>query len=192
MRGGIMSKLVRTLGICLLILSCGQNPAAKLEPIPKSKTEPQSTSEFTLQSPAFQNNERIPDKFTGKGENVSPALIWNNPPTGTQSFALIIDDPDAPRGTFTHWIIYDIPFDASALSEGVPRSEILPDSSRQIANSANRIGYDGPLPPPGKVHHYRFKLYALDRKLGKIAQPIEKEMESHILVQTMLTSTYQR
>ncbi len=183
-----MLKIFSLLLICLIILSCGQ----KQEPMTKTKPESNSTAEFTIQSPAFKDNERIPDKFTGIGENISPQLNWTNPPVGTKSFALIMDDPDAPRGTFTHWIIFDIPANVMSLPEGVAKSEILSDSSQQLANSANRIGYTGPMPPPGKVHHYHFKLFAIDKKLGKIAQPIEKEMEGHILGQTMLTGTYQR
>ncbi len=183
-----MLKIFSLLLICLIFLSCGQ----KQEPMSKTKPEPKSTAEFTIQSPAFKDNERIPDKFTGIGENISPQLNWTNPPVGTKSFALIMDDPDAPRGTFTHWIIFDIPANVMSLPEGVAKSEILSDSSQQLANSANRIGYTGPMPPPGKVHHYHFKLFAIDKKLGKIAQPIEKEMEGHILGQTMLTGTYQR
>ena len=183
-----MLKIFSLLLICLIFLSCGQ----KQEPMAKTKPEPKPAAGFTIQSPAFQDNERIPDKFTGIGENISPQLNWTNPPAGTKSFALIMDDPDAPRGTFTHWIIFDIPANVLSLSEGVARSEILPDSSRQLANSASRIGYTGPMPPPGKVHHYHFKLFALDRRLGEITQPIEKEMEGHILGQTMLTGTYER
>ena len=183
-----MLKLLSVSFIGLIFLMCGQ----KQEPMAKSKPVPKPAAGFTIQSLAFQDNARIPDKFTGVGENISPQLNWENPPVGTQSFALIMDDPDAPRGTFTHWIIFDIPSNVSSLPEGVARSEILPDSSRQLANGANRIGYTGPMPPPGKVHHYHFKLFALDKKLGKIAQPIEKEMEGHILGQTMLTGTYER
>ena len=183
-----MLKIFYLLLICLIFLICGQ----KQKPIAKSKPEPKPVAGFNIQSPAFQDNAKIPDKFTGIGENVSPQLSWTNPPAGMQSFALIMDDPDATRGTFTHWIIFDIPANVSGLSEGVAQSEILSDSSRQLANGANRIGYTGPMPPPGKVHHYHFKLFALDKKLGKITQPIEKEMEGHILGQTMLTGTYER
>ncbi len=183
-----MLKIFSLLLICLIILSCGQ----KQEPMTKTKPESKSTAEFTIQSPAFKDNEQIPDKFTGIGENISPQLNWTNPPVGTKSFALIMDDPDAPRGTFTHWIIFDIPANVMSLPEGVAKSEILSDSSQQLANSANRIGYTGPMPPPGKVHHYHFKLFAIDNKLGKITKPIEKEMEGHILGQTILTGTYQR
>jgi len=183
-----MPKLLLSLFIGLFFLMCGQ----KQEPMTKAKPESKPAAEFTIQSPAFQDNARIPDKFAGVGENVSPQLSWTNPPAGTQSFTLIMDDPDATRGTFTHWIIFDIPANVSGLSEGVAQSEILSDSSRQLANGANRIGYTGPMPPPGKVHHYHFKLFALDKKLGKITQPIEKEMEGHILGQTMLTGTYER
>lgn len=183
-----MLKIFSLLLICLFFLMCGQKP----KPAAQSTPEPKVVAEFTIQSPAFQNNARIPDKFTGVGGNISPQLNWKNQPAGTQSFALIMDDPDAPRGTFTHWIIFDIPSNISSLPENVARSEILPDSSRQLANGANRIGYTGPMPPPGKVHHYHFKLYALDKKLGKIKQPIEKEMEGHILGQTMLIGTYSR
>lgn len=183
-----MLEIFPLLLICLFFVTCGQ----KQEPVSQPKSEPKAVTEFTIQSPAFQDSARIPDKFTGVGENISPQLNWKNPPAGTQSFVLIVDDPDAPRGTFTHWIIYDIPANATSLPEGVAKSEILPDSSRQLANGANRIGYTGPMPPPGKVHHYHFKLFALDKKLGRIAQPIEKEMEGHILGQALIIGTYER
>jgi Raf kinase inhibitor-like YbhB/YbcL family protein len=174
--------------ICLFFLMCGQ----KQKPQAQSTPQLEVPAQFTIQSSAFKDIAKIPDKFTGVKENISPQLNWTNPPAGTQSFALIVDDPDAPRGTFTHWIIYDIPANVTSLPEGVAKSEILPDSSRQLANGANKIGYTGPMPPPGKVHHYHFKLYALDKKLGKITQPIEKEMEGHVLGQALLIGTYER
>jgi len=148
-----------------LLLSCGQKPVTRPE-APKPATALPVITGFTLQSPGFPDNGPIPDKYTGKGQNLSPALHWYNPPVGTQSFVLIVDDPDAPSGTFTHWVVYDIPRDAGSIPEGAGRSEVLAGGGRQVMNDFRRIGYDGPMPPPGKVHHYRFSLYALDTVLN--------------------------
>jgi len=157
---------------------------------------------FELKSPAFKNNERIPKKHTGEGEDASPALVWTQAPTGTKSFAIIMDDPDAPVGLWLHWVLYDIPANLTALPEGVAKKEILPDGSKHgrswgvMDGECGRVGYFGPLPPPGKPHHYIFRLYALDKPLGLPAKAARNEvlkaMKGHTLGEAQLVGIYER
>jgi Raf kinase inhibitor-like YbhB/YbcL family protein len=149
-----------------------------------------------ISSAAFSANETIPKKFTCDGTDVSPKLDWNEPPAKTQSFALIMDDPDAPVGTWVHWVLFDLPADTKELSEGVPKQEQLPSGARQGRNDFGKIGYGGPCPPPGKPHRYFFKLYALDAKLnlkaGATKPEVERAMKGHILAQAELIGRYGR
>ena len=150
---------------------------------------------FTLQSSAFQNGGNIPKKFTCEAADVSPDIAWSGAPEKTQSFALIADDPDAPMGTWVHWVIYDLPSNAAKLSEGVPKQEQAA-SGTQGKNDFGKIGYGGPCPPPGKPHRYFFKLYALDGKLnlkpGARKAEVEAAMKGHILGQADLIGKYGR
>lgn len=148
-----------------------------------------------ITSAAFQDGGLIPQKYTCDGEDVSPPLAWTDPPRETQSIALIADDPDAPRGTWVHWVIYDLPPDARELSEGVPPAETLPNGAKQGRNDFGKIGYGGPCPPRG-THRYFFKLYALDRKLGlpagKTKQELLEAMRGHVLTEAQLMGRYAR
>jgi len=150
---------------------------------------------FTLQSSAFQNGGSIPKKFTCEAADVSPELTWSGAPEKTQSFALIADDPDAPMGTWVHWVIYDLPANTAKLPEGVPNQEQAA-SGAQGKNSSGKIGYGGPCPPPGKPHRYFFKLYALDSKLnlkpGARKPEVEAAMKGHVLAQAELMGKYGR
>jgi hypothetical protein len=150
---------------------------------------------LTLTSPAFQAGQGIPRKHTCQGGDASPALQWGEPPPGTQSFALIMDDPDAPAGTWVHWVLYNIPAAARQLAEGLPAKPDLPDGSRQGKNSWPRLGYGGPCPPSG-THRYTFKLYALDGKLdlpaGSTKEQLLKAMQGRILAQGELMGTYRK
>src|SRR5438552_475269 len=112
------------------------------------------TMSLQISSTAFSAGEAIPKKFTCDGPDVSPQLKWNDPPANTESFALIMDDPDAPAGTWVHWVLYDIPADAKELPERVPTHEQLPSGARQGRNDFGKTGYGGPCPPPGKPHRY--------------------------------------
>jgi Raf kinase inhibitor-like YbhB/YbcL family protein len=149
-----------------------------------------------ISSPAFSAGESIPKKFTCDGPDVSPQLKWNDPPAKTQSFALIMDDPDAPVGTWVHWVLYDLPANTRELPEGVAKQEELSGGTRQGRNDFGRIGYGGPCPPPGKPHRYFFKLYALDTKLnlkaGASKADVERAMKGHILAQAELIGKYGR
>jgi len=151
---------------------------------------------FTLTSSDFQNGGDIPQKFTCKGADVSPELSWTNPPAGTRSFTLIADDPDAPAGTWTHWVLFDLPAQTITLPEGVAKVDEVPDGGRQGRNDFRKIGYGGPCPPPGKPHRYFFKLYALDKALnlkpGASKQEVEQAMQGHVLGQAELVGRFRR
>jgi Raf kinase inhibitor-like YbhB/YbcL family protein len=151
---------------------------------------------FAVTSPSFQNGVSIPKKFTCDGADVSPALQWAAPPTGTRSFALIADDPDAPAGTWTHWVLFDLPAESKALPEGVAKVDELPTGGRQGRNDFRRIGYAGPCPPPGKPHRYFFRIYALDEKAGlktgASRQDLEQAMQGHVLATAEWMGAYRR
>ena len=149
-----------------------------------------------LTTTAFQPGGTIPKKFTCDGPDVSPQLAWSDPPGGTQSFALIMDDPDAPVGTWVHWVLYDLPASARELPEGVPKDNELQSGARQGRNDFRKIGYGGPCPPAGPAHRYFFKLYALDTKTnlkaGATKAELEKAMQGHITAQAEVMGRYQR
>jgi Raf kinase inhibitor-like YbhB/YbcL family protein len=151
---------------------------------------------FALTTSAFAQGSGIPKKHTCDGADVSPALNWSGAPNGTQSFALIMDDPDAPVGTWTHWIIWNIPAKAAALPEGFSTAEQSGDGTRQGKNDFKRVGYGGPCPPPGKPHRYFFKLYALDANLdvsaGAGRKELEHAMNGHVLSHAEWMGTYGR
>ena len=151
---------------------------------------------FTITSTSFNNNQTIPVQFTGDGKNISPPLTFHGLPPNTKSLALICDDPDAPAGTWVHWLVFDISPAAQGIKEGVPPQMVLADGSKQGRNSFNDIGYGGPAPPPGKLHHYHFKLYALD-KLLNLKGDVNKgdllvAMSRHVLAESELIGTYRR
>lgn len=149
-----------------------------------------------LKSSAFGNGQPIPVKYTGQGRDVSPPLEWSDAPAGAKSFAIISDDPDAPVGTWVHWVIYDIPSNITKLDENVPTKETLSNGAKQGINDFGNVGYGGPMPPPGKPHRYFFKLYALDTVLNlkprSSKQELLRAMQGHILAQAELMGTYQR
>lgn len=155
---------------------------------------------FSVTSSAFDQGGTIPKKFTCDGADVSPALKWTDPPAGTKSFALIMDDPDAPPGTWVHWVAYDLPANSSELKEGLPKTESIPGGGKQGlvwgVNDFSRVGYYGPCPPPGKPHSYIFKLYALDTVLNLPPKStkfdLEKGIKGHILGEAQLGGRYGR
>ena len=154
---------------------------------------------LTLTSPAFTHNGAMPVRLTCDGQDVSPELRWSGLPTGTQSLALIVDDPDAPdpaapRMTWVHWVLYNMPPAATGLAEGVAPGD-WPAGTRQGLNDWGRTGYGGPCPPIGR-HRYFHKLYALDTVLPDLGKPVkaalEQAMKGHVLASTELVGTYQR
>ena len=150
---------------------------------------------FVVKSGSFTEGGTIPQRYTCDGADVSPGLTWAGAPEGTQSLALIADDPDAPVGTWTHWIIWNIP-PGNALPEAMPKTDTLIDGSRQGRNDFKRIGYGGPCPPPGKAHRYFFRLYALNAKLdlkaGASRADLEHAMKGRVLAQAELMGKYGR
>ncbi len=151
---------------------------------------------FRLSSSAFEHEAGIPVRYTCDGEDLSPPLLWEGVPEGTLSLALIMDDPDAPVGTWVHWVVYDLPAAMSGLEEGVPPEPELPGGGRHGTNSWRRLGYGGPC-PPGGTHRYFFKLYALDvEELGLPAGASKGEvlraMEGHVLAEAALMGRYGR
>jgi Raf kinase inhibitor-like YbhB/YbcL family protein len=154
---------------------------------------------LTIQSPAFGPMGAIPRKYTCDGDNIAPALQWSGAPEGAQSFALIVDDPDAPdpaapQRVFVHWVLYDLPRTSSGLPEGAT-ANTLPTGTREGRNDWDRKGYGGPCPPKGR-HRYFFRLYALDRLLGDLRTPrkadLEAAMANHMLGTAELVGTYER
>jgi Raf kinase inhibitor-like YbhB/YbcL family protein len=149
-----------------------------------------------LTSPSFIEGTPIPSKYTCEGEDLSPPLRWSNVPQETQSLALICDDPDAPVGTWVHWVLYGIPPTVNELPEGIPTTEVISNGALQGTNDFQRLGYGGPCPPPGAPHRYVFKLYALDVEIdlgpGATKQDLVGAMEGHILSEAHLIGTYQR
>ncbi|MBW4557482.1 MAG: YbhB/YbcL family Raf kinase inhibitor-like protein [Trichormus sp. ATA11-4-KO1] len=148
-----------------------------------------------LLSDSFSTDGMIPTKFSCEGEGISPSLKWEDPPIETQSFALIVDDPDAPNRTFVHWLLYDLPRQTNNLPEAIPTTPMLEGSGIQGKNDADQFGYFPPCPPNG-IHRYFFKLYALDGLLGldfgATKEELEAAMSGHILAKTELIGRYQK
>ena len=146
-------------------------------------------------SSAFEEGDAIPARYTCDGLDISPPLSWSPVPNGTRSLALIAEDPDAPRGAFAHWVIYNLPPDTRRLPEDVPNRQTLPGGALQGMNGAGSIGYTGPC-PPGGTHRYFFKVYALDTELdlgaGATKEDVVRAMEGHVLAEGRLLGTYQR
>jgi len=154
---------------------------------------------MSIMSPAFMHGREIPERHTCDGLNTSPQIMWVGVPPGTKSLALIVDDPDAPdpaapQTTWVHWVLYNIPANASGMAEGVTEKN-LPDGTLQGLNDWHRTSYGGPCPPIG-MHRYYFKLYALDRTLPDLKKPtkavLEKAMQGHILDQSSMVGMYRR
>ena len=152
-------------------------------------------SAFEIKSPAFENNGVIPKQYTCDGINLSPSLSWSGISEGTKSLVLISDDPDAPAGTWTHWIMYNIPPLSKGLQDGVLPMQNLPHEAKQGLNDFKKIGYGGPCPPSG-THRYFFKLYALDTKLNlegsATKKKLEDAMKGHVLTEAQIIGKYSR
>jgi Raf kinase inhibitor-like YbhB/YbcL family protein len=198
------------LSVCLLLVAligggCARKAAppetlptprgAVSEEPPGAAAEPEG---FQVTSEAFADGQPIPAKYTGDGEDASPDLSWGPKlPEKTQALAIIVDDPDAPSGTFTHWLVYDMAATQTGLAAGVPPKEQLPSGEgQQGKNSFGKLGYKGPAPPRGRPHHYHFTVYALDASTalapGATRDELMRAMEGHIVGQAELVGTYQR
>jgi hypothetical protein len=186
-----MSYALHKAALALLALTAA---ALSQNVIPAVAGEPPATLKVT--SSAFQPDGVIPKKYSCDGAEVTPPLAWSDPPAGTKSFSLIMDDPDARPTTWVHWVLFDVPADARSLPENLPKTNELANGARQGVNGEPKIGYEGPCPPPGPVHNYHFKLYALDGKLGlksgATKAEVEKAMKGHILAETQLVGRFGR
>jgi Raf kinase inhibitor-like YbhB/YbcL family protein len=177
-----VSARISIVALCLLAASglLAKDPAGKL----------------ALKAAAFAYGANIPVEFTCSGANISPALSWNRPPAGTKSFALVVDDPDAPAGTWVHWVVYNLPSALRKLPEGVPQGESIVVGGKQGLNDFPNLGYGGPCPPPGSPHRYFFRLYALDTVLNLRLPPHRKDLDAaihgHILAQGEWMGRFER
>ncbi|MGQ9541449.1 MAG: YbhB/YbcL family Raf kinase inhibitor-like protein [Armatimonadota bacterium] len=182
-----MRAVVSVMILTLLLASCQRKQP--------SVQEGGGKMDIRLTSTAFTDGGTIPQKYTCDGADVSPPLAWDNVPEGTKSFALICDDPDAPVGTWVHWVLFHLPADTRNLPEAVPPDKELPNGARQGTNDFRKIGYGGPCPPSG-THRYYFKLYALDTLLdlpaGISKAQLLKAMEGHVLAEGQLMGRYSR
>lgn len=155
-----------------------------------------SAMAFEIQSPSFRDNEFIPHTYTCKDKDISPPLNWSGIPAGTKSLVLMCTDPDAPGGTWVHWLVYDLAPDVTGLPEAVPKKIELNGGAKQGMTDFRAIGYGGPCPPPGKVHRYVFTVYALDAVLNAPAglnrNDLVKRMKGRIIGEATLTGLYSR
>jgi len=161
-------------------------------PVPAGP-EGKTMTTLTVTSTAFAQGGMIPARYTGDGANASPPLAWSAPPAGTRSLAVICDDPDAPRGVWVHWVLYNLPPGETSLAEGMPKDAALPNGARQGSNDSRKVGYDGPAPPSG-THRYFYKVYALDAMLtpadGMTKAHLLQAMQGHVLAQGELMGKY--
>src|ERR1700735_2243823 len=153
-------------------------------------------AQFVLTSPDIATGAPIASDYACTGSDKSPALSWSNAPQATKSFALIVQDSDAPGGTFIHWVAYNIPAQTTSLPAGVPKKAEINGGGENGINSFGNVGYNGPCPPPGKIHHYHFLLYALDSTLNlgdkADAAAVEAAMKGHVLATAELIGTFER
>ena len=176
--------------LCLILASCGTGTHATNE-MNQGSAMDTTLTKISLSSDSFPDGHPIPTQFSCDGANRSPALKWGDPPAGTKSFALVIDDPDAPSGTFRHWGVYDIPAAARGVGEGKKLGT-------EVTNDKGTPGYTGPCPPKGNgPHHYHFKLFALDTDKLSLAPgakvvDVEQAAAKHALAQAELVGTYER
>jgi hypothetical protein len=185
-----MKRVICAFTVLPLLLLC----ACEKEEIENSENGGE-TMDIKLTSSAFEDGGMIPVKYTCDGDNISPPLAWENIPEGTKSIALVCDDPDAPMGTFVHWVLYNLPPDTNKLEENIPVTEKLENGACQASTSFGKIGYGGPCPPSG-IHRYYFKIYALDKELDESSvedkTSLLSAMEEHILSQGQLIGRYKR
>lgn len=170
-------------------------PATQPTPATSATPTPTEAAVFELSSSVFAPGEAIHSRYSCDGDNISPPLLWAHAPEGTQSYALIMDDPDAPGGTWIHWVLFNIPAEVDSLKEDITHEYVLTNSSRQGVNSWGSLGYGGPCPPDG-THRYIFRLYAVDMLLdldpGATKQELLEAVEGHVLADAELVGTYTR
>jgi len=180
----------------VFVTGCTENVKNTSSPSPAASTATTKMKTIELTSPALTAGGLIPPAFTCTGKNDSPPLSFGAAPEGTKSLAVICEDPDAPSGTFIHWILYNIPPGTTSLPQGIARNRVFPDGSAHGLNDFGKTEYGGPCPPPGKPHRYFFRLYALDT-LPHLTAPVTGKsigaaMQGHILGQGELMGTFGR
>jgi Raf kinase inhibitor-like YbhB/YbcL family protein len=190
-------RKVELFSMSLLLLMCSAVTGCAQTAPPEEKAPPGGDKmPFIITSPAFADGAKVPVKYTCDGQNILPVLDWADSPAGTVSFALILEDPDAPVKNFTHWVIFNLPPDVPGLPEAVPRDGTLAIGALQGKNGGGGIGYIGPCPPKGLAHHYVFNLYALNKPLdlaaGATKDQVLEAIGGHILAQSQFVGLYQR
>ena len=190
MRTALRPQLASALAAALCCFALG-GVAANIAAAEKARKD-----HMQLTSTAFTEGAPIPAKYTCDDKDVSPPLQWSGTPAGAKSLVLVVDDPDAPSGTWVHWVLFDLPAAVTELAEDVPKSQYVAAGAKQGLNDFRRLGYGGPCPPHGNPHRYFFKLYALDAPLnlkpGSTKKDVERAMEKHVLAQAQLMGTYKR
>ena len=185
----MVQKICCLVGVCVLLCSFQSKSLAE------TQTKGEKTMTINITSTAFEEGGMIPKPYTCDGKDMSPPLAWTSIPEGTKSLALICDDPDAPGGTWVHWVLFNLPADVKELPENVPPKKTLENDAKQGKNDFRKIGYGGPC-PPGGTHRYYFKLYAVDTVLdanpGITKQELLNAMEGHILAEGQLMGKYTR
>lgn len=187
----LWAAVLLMVGVGLICTSCHKEAGT----VSQMETGKKGGSAMRLASTAFTEGGMIPARYTGDGEDVSPPLAWSDTPAGTKSFALICDDPDAPRGTWVHWVVFNIPGSVNSLAEDVPPDKTLASGGQHGISDFRKLGYGGPAPPSG-THRYYFKLYALDTMLdlqpGATKAQLLDAMKGHILAEAQLMGKYAR
>jgi Raf kinase inhibitor-like YbhB/YbcL family protein len=152
-------------------------------------------SKMEIRTGAFAPGAAIPDKYTCNGENLSPALVISGVPPSAQTLVLVVDDPDAPAGTFVHWVVYNMPAQTGRIDAGVQPGESMPGGGVQGRNGFGNLGYGGPCPPPGPPHHYHFRLFALNSQIAPqpaIGPAVEQAMQGHVVASAEMVGTFER
>ena len=187
-------NLAITILLSLAVAACSKGPPPP-PPQPTANQSPDQKSDIKVTSVAFQQGQPIPRPYGCGGVNISPPLEWSGVPKTAKTIAIVVNDPDAPGGTFVHWVLYNIPADNIGFVENVPMSDTLKAGGFQGMNDFQKIGYGGPCPPSG-THRYFFKLYAVDTdlplKAGATWAELEKALDDHVVAQGQLMGTYQR
>ena len=186
-------KAVAIAAIMMFAVACAKQPTATTSTQPGTQATQSATRGIKLVSRAFTEGQTIPRQYTCNGINISPPLEWTGLPKSAKTIAIIADDPDAPAGTWVHWVIFNLPADTLGMVENVPATEDVAGGGLQGKNDFQKIGYGGPCPPSG-THRYFFKIYAVDGELplkaGATKSEVEKASEGHIVGQAQLMGTY--
>ena len=190
-----MKMRFTVVGLLLLLVGCARQAPPSTKPLENVNLPQTGQSAMQVTSTAIKEGQLIPRQYTCDGVNISPPLEWNGTPKSAKTIAIIADDPDAPSGTWVHWVVYNLPAENIGLVENLPLTEDLKAGGFQGKNDFQKIGYGGPCPPSG-THRYFFKVYALDIELplkaGATKAEIEKAMQGHIVAQAQLMGTYSR